>query len=61
MERRVLERRMRMLNEYLQTILQSAVLASHPTLQSMLLSFFEPGEYDKGVVGGQIAKTVSLI
>lgn len=60
MERKVLERRMRMLNEYLKTVLLSSVLASHPSLQNILLSFFEPGDYDKGVGGGQISKTVSV-
>lgn len=59
MERRVLERRMKMLNEYLRTILQDSVLASHPNLQSLLLSFLESGDYDRGIGAGQIAKTVS--
>lgn len=61
MDRKVLERRMRMLNEYLQAVLLSSVLASHPSLQSMLLSFFEPGEYDKGVSGGHISKTFDTL
>ncbi|KAG8270689.1 sorting nexin 13, partial [Homalodisca vitripennis] len=58
MERRVLERRMKMLNHYLQTLLHSGVLASHPNLRALLLVFLEPGEYDKGVSGGQIVKTL---
>lgn len=59
MDRRVLERRMKMLNDYLQTLLHSGVLASHPALRALLLIFLEPGDYDKGVNPGQITKTVS--
>ncbi|XP_054270445.1 sorting nexin-13 [Macrosteles quadrilineatus] len=58
MDRRVLERRMKMLNDYLQTLLHSSVLASHPSLRALLLTFLEPGDYDKGVSGGQIVKTL---
>lgn len=61
MDRQVLERRMKMLNDYLQTILQNNILMSHPNLRSMLLSFFEPGEYDKGLTGGQLTRTVSIL
>ncbi|RZF41068.1 hypothetical protein LSTR_LSTR002700 [Laodelphax striatellus] len=61
MERKVLERRMRMLNDYLPALLQTTVLASHPSLRGMLLSFFEPGEYDKGVTGGQITKAFDTL
>lgn len=61
MERRILERRMKMLNEYLQTVLQCSVLASHPNLQSLLLSFLEPGDYDKGVSSGQVVRTLDTL
>ncbi|PSN51606.1 hypothetical protein C0J52_09091 [Blattella germanica] len=59
MERAVLEKRMKMLNDYLQILLQSGVIDTHPQLQRMLLAFLEQGDYDKGVSGGQISRTVS--
>ena len=58
MDRAVLEKRMKMLNDYLQIIVQPGVVSSHIGLMQLLLSFFEPGEYDKGVTGGQISRTV---
>lgn len=61
MDRAVLEKRMKMLNNYLQIIVQPGVLTSHIGLTQLLLSFFEPGEYDKGVTGGQISRTVIKI
>lgn len=60
MDRRVLERRMKMLNDYLQTLLHSGVQATHPALRALLLIFLEPGDYDKGVISGHITKTVSI-
>lgn len=60
MDRAVLEKRMKMLNNYLQIIVQPGVVSSHPGLMQMLLSFFEPGEYDKRESGGQISRTVSF-
>lgn len=59
MDRAVLEKRMKMLNNYLQIVVQPGVLASHVGLMQLLVSFFEPIEYDKGVTGGQISRTVS--
>jgi sorting nexin-13 len=59
MERTVLEKRMKMLNDYLQILMQSGVIETHPQLQRMLLAFLEQGDYDKGVTGGQIARTVT--
>ena len=59
MERSVLEKRMKMLNDYLQILLQPGVIDTHSQLQRMLLAFFEQEEYDKGVTGGQIARTVT--
>lgn len=59
MERSVLEKRMKMLNDYLQILLQPGVIDTHSQLQRMLLAFFEQEEYDKGITGGQIARTVT--
>jgi sorting nexin-13 len=59
MERTVLEKRMKMLNDYMQILLQRGVIDTHPQLQRMLLAFLEQGDYDKGVTGGQIARTVT--
>ena len=61
MERTVLEKRMKMLNDYLQILLQPGVIDTHSQLQRMLLAFFEQEEYDKGVTGGQIARTVTPV
>lgn len=61
MDRAVLEKRMKMLNDYLQIIVQPGVVSSHIGLMQLLLSFFEPGEYDKGVTGGQISRTVIVL
>ncbi|KAG8224739.1 hypothetical protein J437_LFUL005308, partial [Ladona fulva] len=57
MERWVLERRMKMLNDYLQILLQVGVIDKHPNLREMLLSFFEQGDYDRGRSG--VAPTVA--
>lgn len=60
MERATLEKRMKMLNGYLQVLLQSVEVSDkYPKLLSMLVSFLEPGEYDKCT--GPFAKTVSGI
>ena len=61
MERTVLEKRMKMLNDYMQILLQPGVIDTHPQLQKMLLAFLEQGDYDKGVTGGQIARTVCFV
>uniref|UniRef100_A0A1B6BYU1 Sorting nexin-13 n=1 Tax=Clastoptera arizonana TaxID=38151 RepID=A0A1B6BYU1_9HEMI len=58
MDRKVLEERMKMLNNYLQMILQNNVLVSHPNLLNLLLLFFESGDYDKGLSYGQLTKTI---
>lgn len=57
MERSTLEKRMKMLNDYLQILLQSGIAETHTKLLGMLLTFLEPGEYDKS--SGPFAKTVS--
>lgn len=56
MERATLEKRMKMLNDYLQVLLQIVESENYPKLQSMLLAFLESGEYDKTT--GPFAKTV---
>lgn len=56
----MLEKRMKMLNDYLQILLQPGVIDTHPQLQKMLLAFLEQGDYDKGVTGGQISRTVTI-
>lgn len=57
MERATLEKRMKMLNGYLQVLLQSVEMDKYSKLLAMLLGFLEPGEYDKST--GPFAKTVS--
>ncbi|XP_026279783.1 sorting nexin-13 [Frankliniella occidentalis] len=61
MDRAVLEKRMRMLNSYLQIIVQPGVVSSHIGLLQLLVSFFEPAEYDKGETGGQISRTFDTL
>ncbi|KAJ9575635.1 hypothetical protein L9F63_007496, partial [Diploptera punctata] len=61
MERTVLEKRMKMLNDYMQILLQPGVIDTHPQLQRMLLAFLEQGDYDKGVTGGQISRTFDTL
>lgn len=59
MERAVLERRMRMLDFYLQQLRQSHILSSHSGLRDLLMTFLEQGDYDRATSGGPIAHTVS--
>lgn len=61
MERTVLEKRMLMLNAWLCQLTKPAVMDGHMGLQNLLLAFLEQGDYDKGVTGGQISRTVSVI
>lgn len=61
MERAVLEKRMKMLNDYMQILLQAGVVETHPQLQGMLLTFLEQGDYDKGVTGGHISRTFDTL
>ena len=61
MDRDVLERRMVMLNSWLQQLTRPAIVEGHMGLQNLLLTFFEQGDYDKGVTGGQISRTVHEI
>lgn len=56
MERNVLEKRMKMLNNYIQILLHQDSKA-YPALHDMLIAFFEP-LYDKAGAGGPFAKTV---
>ncbi|XP_076236973.1 sorting nexin-13 isoform X2 [Calliopsis andreniformis] len=58
MERTVLERRMLMLNAWLYQLTKPAVVDGHMGLQNLLLNFLEQGDYDKGVTGGQISRTI---
>jgi len=60
MERTVLERRMLMLNAWLCQLTKPAIMDGHMGLQNLLLAFLEQGDYDKGVTGGQISRTVSM-
>ncbi|XP_003707531.2 sorting nexin-13 isoform X1 [Megachile rotundata] len=61
MERTVLERRMLMLNAWMHQLTKPAVVDGHMGLQNLLLSFLEQGDYDKGVTGGQISKTIDTL
>ena len=58
MERAVLEKRMIMLNGWIQQLTKPGIVDGHMGLQNMLLAFLEQGDYDKGVMGGQISRTV---
>lgn len=48
MERAVLEKRMKMLNDYLQIVMQPGVVGSHPQLRELLAAFLEQGDYGTG-------------
>ncbi|XP_012227771.1 sorting nexin-13-like isoform X2 [Linepithema humile] len=58
MERTVLERRMLMLNAWLSQLTKPAIVDGHMGLQNLLLAFLEQGDYDKGVTGGHISRTI---
>ncbi|XP_014481549.1 PREDICTED: sorting nexin-13-like [Dinoponera quadriceps] len=61
MERTVLERRMLMLNAWLCQLTKPAIVDGHMGLQNLLLAFLEQGDYDKGVTGGQISRTIDTL
>ncbi|XP_033337344.1 sorting nexin-13 isoform X1 [Megalopta genalis] len=61
MERTVLERRMLMLNAWLHQLTKPAIVDGHMGLQNLLLNFLEQGDYDKGVTGGQISRTIDSL
>lgn len=61
MDRAVLERRMTMLNAWLQQLTKPLTVDGHLGLQSLLLTFLEQGEYDKGVTGGHVARTLDTL
>ncbi|XP_076638982.1 sorting nexin-13 isoform X1 [Colletes latitarsis] len=61
MERTVLERRMLMLNAWLHQLTKPAVVDGHMGLQNLLLNFLEQGDYDKGISGGQISRTIDSL
>lgn len=61
MERTVLERRMLMLNAWMHQLTKPAIVEGHMGLQNLLLNFLEQGDYDKGVTGGQISKTIDTL
>lgn len=58
MDRAVLERRKRMLGDYMCELCQTNVLTSHVGLRSLLMTFLEQGEYDRAALGG-VSSTVS--
>lgn len=58
MDRAVLERRMAMLNVWLYRLTKPSIMDGHMGLQNLLLAFLEQGDYDKGVTGGHISRTV---
>lgn len=60
MDRDVLEKRMVMLNLWMHQLTKPAIVEGHMGLQNLLLAFLEQGDYDKGVTGGHISKTVKL-
>ncbi|XP_034946039.1 sorting nexin-13-like [Chelonus insularis] len=61
MERAVLERRMAMLNAWLYRLTKPSTMDGHMGLQNLLLAFLEQGDYDKGVTGGHISKTIDTL
>ncbi|XP_012252806.2 sorting nexin-13-like isoform X1 [Athalia rosae] len=61
MDRSVLERRMTMLNAWLQQLTRPLTVDGHLGLQSLLLMFLEQGDYDKGVTGGHVARTLDTL
>ncbi|XP_065164268.1 sorting nexin-13-like isoform X2 [Atheta coriaria] len=61
MDRAVLERRMKMLGNYMQEITQAHILHSHPGLKELLMMFLEQGEYDRVTSGGPISNTIGTI
>ena len=61
MDRAVLEKRMVMLNAWLQELAKPIITDGHMGLQNLLLAFLEQGDYDKGFTGRHISKTVSFI
>ncbi|XP_046424100.1 sorting nexin-13-like isoform X2 [Neodiprion virginianus] len=61
MDRAVLERRMTMLNIWLQQLTRPLTVDGHLGLQSLLLTFLEQGDYDKGVTGGHVARTLDTL
>ncbi|XP_011306364.1 sorting nexin-13 isoform X2 [Fopius arisanus] len=61
MERTLLERRMAMLNAWLCRLTKPSITDGHMGLQNLLLAFLEQGEYDKGVTGGHISRTIDTL
>ncbi|XP_012285877.1 sorting nexin-13 isoform X2 [Orussus abietinus] len=61
MERAVLECRMTMLNSWLRQLTRPVIVESHMGLQGLLLAFLEQGDYDKGVTGGHISRTIDTL
>ncbi|XP_044751321.1 sorting nexin-13-like [Coccinella septempunctata] len=58
MDRSVLEKRMKMLGNYMNEICNPAVISSHNGLKQLLMTFLEQGEYDKAT-GGPISTTIN--
>ncbi|KAK0176034.1 hypothetical protein PV328_000212 [Microctonus aethiopoides] len=61
MDRSVLERRMAMLNAWLYRLTKPSIMDGHMGLQNLLLAFLEQGDYDKGVTGGHISRTIDTL
>ncbi|XP_043466111.1 sorting nexin-13-like [Leptopilina heterotoma] len=61
MERSVLEKRMVMLNAWLNQLTKPNIADGHMGLQNLLLAFLEQGDYDKGVTGGHISRTIDTL
>ncbi|XP_023314813.1 sorting nexin-13-like isoform X2 [Trichogramma pretiosum] len=61
MDRSTLERRMVMLNAWLIQITKPNIVDGHMGLQNLLLAFLEQGDYDKGVPGGHLSRTIDTI
>lgn len=59
MDRAVLERRMKLLGNYMNNICDYKIIERHEGLRDLLMTFLEQGEYDRAT-GGPISATVGL-
>ncbi|XP_050302654.1 sorting nexin-13-like [Anthonomus grandis grandis] len=60
MDRAVLERRMKMLGQYMSDLCQMKVIESHAGLKELLMTFLEQGDYDRAT-GGPISTTINAV
>lgn len=58
MDRAVLEKRMKMLGNYMNEVCNPAVISTHQGLKQLLMTFLEQGEYDRAT-GGPISTTIN--